>query len=207
MSKKLTSDDGENLVLCGKVEGSFFGGAMGFADRYISAIGSSNLMDDALHHQTEPLAAAALAGDIGALLCRVKYADGTLAKMFEGNVGNLAQLLRIWTAEVIRRGQTRRWVPANTAWDAQAAQALYRRVAEKSLAHWLDSTCKGCSGTGVRALLGNGICTSCKGSGAAAIHGTAGLELERVKDMVSELSAIADSHSGRASGLLRGGDL
>ena len=97
---------------------------MGFADRYISAIGSSNLLDDALHHQTEPLAAAALAGDIGALLCRVKYADGTLAKMFEGNAGNLAQLLRIWTAEVIRRGQTRRWVPANTAWDAQAAQAL-----------------------------------------------------------------------------------
>ncbi|MGK5004560.1 hypothetical protein [Janthinobacterium sp. LB2P70] len=179
---------------------------MGFAEKYIASIGSSNLMDDAQHHQTDPLAAAALAGDIGALLCRVKYADGTLNRMFEGNQQNLAQLLRIWTVEVIRRGQMRRWVPANTAWDAAAAQALYRRVAEKSLAHWLDSTCKGCSGTGVKALLGNGICTSCKGSGAAAIHGTAGLELERVKDMVSELSAIADSHSGRASGLLRGGD-
>lgn len=177
---------------------------MGFPDRYIASIGSTNLLDDSLHHQTEPLAAAALAGDIGALLCRVKYADGTLTRRFEGNAGNLAQLLRIWTAEVIRRGRARRWVPENTAWDAQSAQALYRRVAEKSLAHWLDSTCKSCSGTGVKVLLGNGICTSCKGTGTAVIHGTAGLELERVKDMVSELTAISDSHSGRAGGLLRG---
>jgi hypothetical protein len=179
---------------------------MGFIDRYIVSIGSSNLKDDAQNHQTDPLAAAALAGDIGALLCRVKYADGTLTRMFEGNQQNLAQLLRIWTAEVIRRGRARRWVPENTAWDAQSAQALYRRVAEKSLAHWLDSKCLGCSGTGVKVLLGNGICTSCKGTGSAAVQGAAGLELERVKDMVSELSAISDSHKGRASGLLRGGD-
>ncbi|MGK5020733.1 hypothetical protein [Janthinobacterium sp. LB2P10] len=180
---------------------------MGFADRYIASIGSTNLLDDALHHQTDPLAAAALAGDIGALLCRVKYADGTLNRMFEGNHQNLAQLLRIWTAEVIKRGQSRRWLPVNTAWDADAAQVLYRRVAEKSLAYWLDSKCKVCSGTGVKALLGHGICASCNGSGAASIHGAAGLELERVKDMVSELTAIYDSHSGRAGGLLRGGEL
>ena len=176
---------------------------MGFTDRYIASIGSSNLMDDALHHQTDPLAAAAIAGDIGALLCRVKYADGTLNRMFEGNQQNLAQLLRIWTAEVIKRGRFRRWVPENTAWDAAGAQALYRRVAEKSLAHWLDGTCKGCSGTGVKVLLGNGQCTSCKGTGVAPVYGVAGLELERVKDMVSELSSIYDSHSGRARSLLR----
>lgn len=176
---------------------------MGFAERYIASIGSSNLKDDARHHQTDPLVAAALAGDIGALLCRVKYADGTLTRMFEGNQQNLAQLLRIWTVEVIRRGRMRRWVPENTAWDAQSAQALYRRVAERSLAHWLDGKCKGCSGTGVRVLLGNGQCTSCNGTGVAPVYGVAGLELERVKDMVSELSAIYDSHSGRARGLLR----
>ena len=180
---------------------------MGFTDRYIASIGSSNLMDDAQHHQTDPLAAAAIAGDIGALLCRVKYADGTLNRMFEGNQQNLAQLLRIWTVEVIKRGLARRWVPENTAWDAAAAQALYRRVAEKSLAHWLDGKCRGCGGTGVKVLLGNGICTSCKGTGVGAVYGVAGLELERVKDMVSELSSIHDSHSGRAGGLLRCGDM
>ena len=180
---------------------------MGFAEKYIASLSSQNLRDNAVHHDLDVIAAAALAGDMGALLCRVKYADGTVSHLFEGNAGNLAQLLRIWTAEVIRRGQTRRWVPANTAWDAQAAQALYRRVAEKSLAHWLDNTCKGCSGTGVKVLLGNGICTSCKGTGVAAVYGVAGLELERVKDMVSELSSIHDSHSGRAGGLLRGGDM
>lgn len=83
---------------------------MGFPDRYIASIGSSNLLDDGLHHQTEPLATAALASDIGSLLCRVKFADGTLDRQFEGNQQNLAQLLRIWTAEVIRRGRARRWV-------------------------------------------------------------------------------------------------
>lgn len=179
---------------------------MGFADKFVHSLNSSNLMDDAFHHDLDAIAAAALAGDLGSLLCRVKYADGTINKLFEGNSGNLAQLLRIWTAEVMRRGRQRKWLPENTAWDAQSAQALYRRVAERSLAHWLDSTCKGCGGTGVRALLGNSMCTTCKGTGTAPIHGVAGVELERVKDMVSELSSIACSHSRRAAGLLRGGD-
>ena len=91
---------------------------MGFPGRYIASIGSSNLLDDALHHPTEPLATAALAGDIGSLLCRVKHADGTLNRVCEGNQQNLTQHLRIWTAEVIRRGRARHWLPENTAWDA-----------------------------------------------------------------------------------------
>lgn len=106
----------------------------------------------------------------------------------------------MWTAEVIKRGRTRKWLPENTARDAQAAQALYRRVAEKSLAHWLDGKCKGCSGAGVRVLLGNGICTSCKEIGVAPVYGVAGPELEHVKEMVGELSSIHDSRSGRAGG-------
>ena len=120
---------------------------------------------------------------------RVKYADATLNRMFEGNQQNLAQLLRIWTAEVIKRGRARRWVPENTAWDAAAAQALYQRVAEKSLAQWLDGKYRGCSGSGVKVLLGNGICTRCKGTGVAPVYGVAG-ESQRSLDV----KAIGESY-------------
>lgn len=173
---------------------------MGFADRYISAIGSSNLLDDARHHQTDPLCAAALAGDIGALLCRVKYADGTINRMFEGNQQNLAQLIRIWTAAVVEKGKARFWVKSA---DAQLAYPLFKRVAEASLAHWLDSHCKKCAGTGVTALLGNRQCTACKGSGAGEITGMREYEKKLALDMVSELTALYDSHARRASSKLR----
>jgi hypothetical protein len=86
---------------------------MGFSDRYVHALGASNLKDDERHHQAEPLTAAAFAaagfGDLGSLLHRVKFADGLARKEFEGNPGNLAQLLRLWIAVVTMRGRARRW--------------------------------------------------------------------------------------------------
>ncbi len=173
---------------------------MGFAERYVGAIGSANLLDDVFHHQTEPLAAAALAGDIGALLCRVKYADGTINRMFEGNQQNTAQLIRIWTNTVAEKGRARCWVKNE---DIQIAHGLYKRVAEASLAHWLDGNCKACAGTGVMALLGNRACTVCKGSGAAEITGMREYERKLTLDMVSELTALYDSHARRASAKLR----
>ena len=133
---------------------------MGFAEHFIASLSSHNLRDDALHHDLDVIAAAALAGDMGALLCRVKYADGTISRVFEGNAGNLAQLLRAWTAAVTKKGQARRWVKASTAWDAQAANTLYRRVAEASLAHWLDSKCKVCHGTRRRDGRFRRVCTN-----------------------------------------------
>lgn len=171
---------------------------MGFAEHYIASLSSQNLRGDAHHHSLDVLAAAALAGDMGALLCRVKYADGSISRLFEGNAGNLAQLLRTWTAAVSEKGRARRWVKANTAWDAQAANTLYRRVAEASLAHWLDSKCKACRGTGVEAAATHAICKACSGSGEAAISCSGGFELERIKDMVSELESIFQSHGARA---------
>ncbi len=174
---------------------------MGFAEKFIASLSSQNLRDDAVHHDLDVIAAAALAGDMGALLCRVKYADGTVSRLFEGNAGNLAQLLRAWTAAVTRKGKARRWVKAHTAWDAQAANTLYRRVAEASLAHWLDSKCQVCHGTGVVAadtLGAPAICKGCQGSGEASITCSGGFELERIKDMVSELEGIFQSHGARA---------
>ena len=174
---------------------------MGFADKFVYSLKSSNLKDDAFHHDLDVIAAAALAGDLGSLLCRVKYADGTINKLFEGNSGNLAQLLRIWTAAVSEKGRSRGWIKSNTAWDQQAAQALYRRVAHASLAHWLDDNCKKCHGTGV--TVNRGICAECKGRGQAEVQCAGGFERERIADMVSELKGLVMAHHGRASTRLR----
>ena len=172
---------------------------MGFADKFVRSLGSHDLRDDAFHHDLDAIAAAALAGDIGSLLSRVKYADGTVNRLFEGNPQNLANLLRVWTNAVIEKGRARRWVKEGTAWDAQAAQALYRRVAERSLAHWLDGKCKPCGGAGQTPE--RRVCTVCRGGGKAEVEG-GGFERERVLDMVSELEGLLQSHNARASGLL-----
>lgn len=178
---------------------------MGFADRYIASLSASNLRDDADHHQAEPLTAAAFAavavsGDLGALLHRVKFADALARQTFEGNPGNLAQLLRLWTEEVIKRGRARKWVPENTAWDADAAQKLYRNVAEHSLAHWLNGNCEPCGGTGV---IESRTCKACNGTGKADLTMAAGFVREHTLNMVSELHSIVDSHAARAASKLR----
>jgi hypothetical protein len=178
---------------------------MGFADRYIHALGASNLKDDELHHQAEPLlasafASAALTGDLGPLLHRVKYASGTVRQAFDAGSGNLAQLLRLWSTEVTKRGRARRWVPENTAWDAEAAHKLYRAVAENSLAYWLDDKCEPCGGTGTDSGRG---CKACSGSGQAGLSMAAGFMREHTLNMVNELSNIASSHAARAAKKLR----
>lgn len=175
---------------------------MGFAEKFVASLQSSNLRDDAFHHDLDAIAAAALAGDLGSLLCRVKYADGMINKLFEGNSGNLAQLLRIWTAAVTEKGKARRWVKINSERDIFTAHALYKRVAHASLAHWLDGRCKGCNGTGVslKSLRG---CVTCFGTGKAEVVCPGAFERERIKDMVSELHGLIDSHAARAVHLLR----
>jgi len=130
--------------------------------------------------------------------CRQALAGDAVT--LEAGVAHLARLLRLWIAEVTKRGRARRWVSENTAWDAAAAIKLYRTVAEHSLAHWLDSTCKCCSGTG---LLEKRQCRDCQGTGVGPIPAAGAFVLERVKDMVSELQAIADSHASRAGAKLR----
>jgi len=118
----------------------------------------------------------------------------------ERGVACLAQLLRLWTAEVIKRGRARRWVPENTAWDADAAQKLYRMVAEHSLAYWLDSACHQCGRTGV---VESRTCKACNGTGKAELTMAAGFVREHTLDMVSELQSILESHAARAAAKLR----
>ncbi|MDN4052888.1 hypothetical protein QPK32_07350 [Massilia sp. YIM B02763] len=177
---------------------------MGFADRYVHALNATNLKDDERHGQAEPLMASAFAaaatGDLGPLLHRVKFADALSRKAFEGNPANLAQLLRLWIAEVTKRGRARHWVPENTAWDADAAQKLYRQVAEHSLAYWLDGKCEPCGGTG---LDEKRACKCCSGTGKAELSMAAGFVREHTLNMVSELHNIADSHAARAASRLR----
>jgi hypothetical protein len=177
---------------------------MAFVEKYVASLNASSLLDDEHHHLTDALCAAALADSTGAglgsLLSRVKYADGSVSKLFEGGAANLAQLLRIWTAAVIEKGRARKWVKEGTAWDAQAAQALYRRVAERSLAHWLDGKCKPCGGAGQTPA--RRLCTCCGGTGQAELEG-GGFERERTLDMVSELEALMQAHNARAAVLLR----
>lgn len=176
-----------------------------FADRYIHSVNSSDLRDDDTHHATDALAAAALAdtsggGLIGSLLCRVKYADGVVHKTFESGVGNLAQLVTAWTAEVTKRGRERKWVRIESDRDIQTAHALFKRVSEKSLAHWLNPNCTTCNGS---KLVNRMKCNACNGTGAAAIECSSQYELGKVKDMVSELEGIYQAHSARAGRLLR----
>jgi hypothetical protein len=91
-------------------------------------------------------------------------------------------------------------VPENTAWDAGAAQKLYRTVAEHSLAHWLDGKCAPCGGAGVAKAR---ACKACAESGHAKLTMEVGFVREHTLNMVSELHSITDSHVARAASKLR----
>lgn len=177
---------------------------MGFADRYIFSINSSSLQDDEHHHATEALFAAAVADQsgagMGALLSRVKYADGTQSKVFESGSANLVVLLRIWGEMVAEKGRERGWIKVRAEWDIATAPKFYKRVAELSLAHWLDGQCGDCSGTGI--TMDRRVCPTCKGSKQAEIK-EQGFLRERVLDMVSELDGYLFAHNKRAAARLR----
>ena len=176
---------------------------MGFAERYIRALNSSDLRDDARHTMTDALAASAVAdGDsgIGSLLCRVKDGDGSINQEFEGNPQNLAQLIRIWAMLVAQKGRARQWVKIKAEWDIPMANALYQRVAEQSMMQWLDGRCKPCKGAGVDITQHD--CPRCGGTGKTQLPDTFDGRLAR--GMVGELEELTLSHSQRGAYLMRG---
>lgn len=177
-----------------------------FAEKYLQSLNTSDLRDDELHRKTEALAAAALAdltggsGSVfGSLLTRAKYADGTHRKVFEAGNQNLAALLRAWTKVVVQKGLDRQWLKIKHEWDIKAAHGIYEKIARVSLAHWLQGECEACNGTKIAAAR---ACSHCAGTGREPIAGGA-LEVERVKDMVSELEGLYQAHSARAGSKLR----
>lgn len=178
---------------------------MGFADRYVHSLGSSNLKDDDLHQQAEPLVAAALAdlsggsGSIfGSMLVRAKV-SGVPRQAFESGTHGLGVLLRVWTEEVAKKGFDRGWMKIKAEWDIAAAYAMFKKIAQTSLAHWLDGQCKVCNGTKV--VLSR-ACMCCGGSGRAPIEGRQ-REIELVEEMVSELEGFYEAYCARAAAKLR----
>jgi hypothetical protein len=180
---------------------------MGFADRYIGALGASNLMDDERHCQAEALAAAALAdlsggsGSVfGSMLARGKCADGVQRQAIESGSHALAILVRTWEQAVIRKGEDRKWLKIVHPWDVNALHGICRKIARQSLAHWLDGQCAGCRGTKITA---GRACVRCADTpGREPVQGGA-LEREYVMDMISELEGLYQSHDARAFRKLR----
>lgn len=178
---------------------------MGFCERFVHALASTDLRDDEFHHQTHALAASAIADasarGIGSLLHRVRYSD-TLGRQFEDNAGNLARLVRVWGEIVAEKGAARKWIkPQDVPSIGHLAPAMYKRIADASLAHYLDGKCPSCHGSKVGE--DRRKCVKCDGSGDAKIVGMSDFERNRVMDMVSELMSLESSHSGAASALLR----
>lgn len=228
---------------------------MSFADRYLNALGASNLLDNEQHRRAEPLHAAALADrsarDIGALLHRVKYA-GTIAQklahavatqeraereltdavrrkdiareaecrqVVDSNAATCAMagseaaafrsLYAAWCEIVAKKGADRRWIkPADWPKIGHLAPAMYRRVAEYSLAYYLDDVCKSCHGAGATSTKPLIICKACGGSRKQSLATAAELKISAyegrlVADMVSELFTLEQTHAGVASAKLR----
>jgi hypothetical protein len=177
-----------------------------FAEKYLASLNTTDLRDDEQHRQTEALAAAALAdlsggsgGVFGSLLARTKYGDGTHHQVFESGNHNLAVLLKVWIQAVTQKGLDRKWLKIVHEWDIKAAYGVYEKIARVSLAHWLAGECEVCHGTKIAF---SRACTCCAGSGREPIQGGA-LEIERVKDMLSDLEGIYQAHSGRAGAKMR----
>ena len=156
---------------------------MNVIQKYTSALGSSNLRDDAHHHSTEVLAAAALCRDLGTKLFRVKYA---------GDATSYPALLDAWR-EIVKSKAGHR------TWPADVSPA---KVARLSLDHWLNDVCPACTGRayepvrGQTTVLSDIACRACAGTGTRAVQAQHKM-LHLVEDMVEALNAMAAHAAGQ----------
>lgn len=179
---------------------------MPFEDRYLNALNSTNLLDDDKHHQTEALAAAALAdlsggsGSIfGSMLARAKI-DGVPREAIASGSHSLAVLLRVWKEAVFQKGRDRKWIRVVQPWDIPALEGICNKIALQSLAHWLGGECSACNGTKINA---GRACTHCSDTpGREPVAGT-GLLREHILDMINDLEGLYQSHAARAGAKMR----
>jgi hypothetical protein len=137
-------------------------------------------------------------------------ANAEICAMQGSEVAAFRSLLAAWCEIVARKGADRNWIkPADWPKIGHLAPAMYRRVAEHSLAHYLDDVCKACAGTGIadgKAIVNE--CRTCCGSrkqpfGSAADLKISAYEVQLAEQMVSELVALEQAHAGVAKAKLR----
>jgi hypothetical protein len=151
--------------------------------QYTLAVSSSNLRDDAHHHSTEVLAAAALCRDLGTKLFRVKYA---------GDTTTYPALLEDWRTIVEGKAALRTW-PSDVS---------RRKVARLSLDHWLNDVCPSCTGCGYESVMGvptvmsDIACRACSGTAKRAVQAKHNL-IHLVEDMIEVLNAMTERAAGQ----------
>lgn len=136
---------------------------MGIIENYARATISSNLKDDAHHHDHEKLAAVAAAGLVDGvwphanMLLRVKYA---------GDASSYPRLTEEWRALVKTKAAMRGW----------PIEVSASKVARLALNHWLTDVCPACHGRGkllhkeLTSVLSDDPCPICAGTGARPIE-------------------------------------
>lgn len=156
---------------------------MKFAEKYSRATGSSDLTCDQYHADTDSLAAAALSGDFGNLLFRVKFAN---------DASSYHTLQTAWRERVATKAAYRNW----------PAHVKPLAVADAALEFWLTDICQPCEGRGFEKhpsapILSDKACKSCNGTGTRILHAQSRIQ-RYVADMVEELQQMAIDAGDRA---------
>jgi hypothetical protein len=152
--------------------------------KYAHATESSNLKNDAFHHDTDTLAAVALSDrQFGSLLFRVKYSN---------DASSYKRLQEEWRWDVKKRA----------ALDGWPEHVKDQAVADHALKYWLNDICPACGGKGVKKMefvdvLSDEPCDICEGSGKKSIQCPD--QIRRfVQDMVNVLEGMTIAAGGVA---------
>lgn len=152
--------------------------------KYARAAESSNLRNDAYHHDTDTLAAVALSDlQFGSLLFRAKYSN---------DAESYKRLEEEWEWEVKKRAALEGW----------PLRVDEKRVATESLKYWMNDICPVCGGKGVKKMefvdvLSDEACDHCEGSGKRSVDCDRHIR-KWVEEMISALEGMTIMAAGAA---------